>query len=151
MNSIEFLKKYKEVITIPFLYDTITLDFIIAVNDYLFGDIPLRYNRDSYEIKSIEKELEILNQKKDDLSLDEYILYVSKIIALLFMYQIFLDGNRRTSIVLLNIFLIQRKYILFESNIEKLFYEYISIFYYEEDNVSLEMISSIKKAIKPIN
>ena len=107
-----------------------------AIHVYLFiGNCDagyIRYKNDSEFIQNMEKEIEQVQvMYTKAFSIDAYILQVCRCIAIIWLYQPFVDGNTRTCLLLQDFFLRQKGLALRNESQDDL----IALLYDEQDSV----------------
>ena len=143
MKHSEFLEKYRNINCLLILLNNFDISLLENIHYHLFNDCEdgeiLRYKPDDLEYKEIDQVMQryirLLTSIKNS---DEFILNALRLIAIIFLYQPFYDGNSRVCLTLLKLLLESIGLGLYLEDDEKNLNRHIlSTFYTPTDEVSL--------------
>ena len=140
----EFIEKYNKVDFSFFLEVPFNIELLLKIHDYLFGNMDIKYDAsDEVYVKINIQMKRVFEYMKMQLPKYKIMECIENMLGLIYLYQPFYDGNRRSCLILQKILYqllgIQLYIPLNRKNSNS---SLIELFYYESDTIQLGAIDN---------
>ena len=138
-----FVEKYYRV-SLSFLLEVpFNIQLLLKIHEYLFGDKYIKYDASDEEYVKINDLMnKLFENMKKGLPTHKLIECIENMLGLIYLYQPFYDGNRRSCLILQKILYHLLGIQLYIPLDEKIInYSLVELFYYETDTIQPEAIN----------